>query len=175
MLAWVVIYRLHLRQARKPTAIRLFRPPRPLLRCAFCIPDGFAGRSDVQTLRRSGVSSHVFACPPIAYRRSVTLLESTLEKVSHKPSLTTFRMNTCKSVSKQRTLTTFGMNTYEKQGEGVSVIVNQVSEEDSRPERAQRDGAERATTRVLHGQLLRARLCFWACLRGGRGRLRAFW
>src|SRR5260370_12574509 len=114
MLAWVVIFRRHFirsgmgeghRQARKPTAIHLFRSPRPVLRCACCIPDGFAERADVQTLRRSGGSSHVFACPPIAYRRSVTLLESTLEKVPHKVRLTTFRINTCKSVSKQRTLT----------------------------------------------------------------------
>src|SRR5216683_4270936 len=122
MLAWVVIHRRHRRQACKPSAIHLFRSPRPLLRCAFCIPDGFAGRSDVQTLRRSGGSSHVFACPPIAYRRSVTLLESTLEKVPHKAGLTTFRINTCKSVSKQRTLTIFRINTCEKQVEGVSVI-----------------------------------------------------
>src|SRR6267143_4983533 len=129
MLAWVVIYRRHCSQARKPTAIHLFRSPRPLLRCAFCIPDGFAERSDVQALRRSGGSSHVFACPPIAYRRSVTLLESTLEKVPHKPGLTTFRINTCKSVSKQRTLTIFRINTYEKQGEGGPVIVNQKSDE----------------------------------------------
>ena len=129
MLAWVVIYRRHCSQARKPTAIHLFRSPRPLLRCAFCIPDGFAGRSDVQALRRSGGSSHVFACPPIAYRRSVTLLESTLEKVPHKAGLTTFRINTCKSVSKQRTLTIFRINTYEKQGEGRRVIVNQKSDE----------------------------------------------
>src|SRR5260370_13713235 len=114
MLAWVVIVRRHFilsgmgeghRQARKPTAIRLFRSPRPLLRCAFCIPDGFAGRSDVQTLRRSGGSSHLFPYLPIVYRRSVTLLESTLEKVPHKAGLTAFRINTCKSVSKQRTLT----------------------------------------------------------------------
>src|SRR5216683_967758 len=135
MLAWVVIHRRHRRLARTAPHAHLFRSPRPLLRCAFCIPDGFAGRSDVQTLRRSGGSSHVFACPPIAYRRSVTLLESTLEKVPHKPGLTTFRINTCKSVSKQRTLTIFRMNTYEKQGEGVSVIVNQQSEKDSCPER----------------------------------------
>src|SRR5258705_10000680 len=33
-----------------------------------------------------------------------------------------FRMNTCKSVSKQRSLTPFRM-TYEKQGEGLTVIV----------------------------------------------------
>jgi len=131
MLASVVIDRRHFilsgmgeghRQARKPTAIHLSRSPRPLLRCAFCIPDGFARRSDVQTLRRSGGSSHVFACPLIVYRRSVTPLESTLEKVPHKAGLTTFRINTCKSVSKQRTLTVFRMNTYEKQGEGAPVI-----------------------------------------------------
>ncbi len=131
MLAWVVIHRRHRRQACKPSAIHLFRSPRPLLRCAFCIPDGFAGRSDVQTLRRSGGSSHAFACPPIAYRRSVTPLESTLEKVPRKPGLTTFRINTCKSVSKQRTLTIFRINTYEKQGEGMPVIVNQKSDEGS--------------------------------------------
>src|SRR5260370_28794562 len=144
MLASVVIDRRHFilsgmgeghRQARKPAAIHLSRSPRPLLRCAFCIPDGFARRSDVQTLRRSGGSSHVFACPLIVYRRSVTPLESTLEKVPHKAGLTTFRINTCKSVSKQRTLTVFRMNTYEKQGEGAPVIVNQESEEDSCPER----------------------------------------
>src|SRR5260370_37496843 len=132
MLAWVVIFRRHFilsgmgeghRQARKPTEIHVFRSPRPLLRCAFCIPDGFAGRSDVQTLRRSGGSSNVLACPPIAYRRSVTLLESTLEKVPHKAGLTTFRINTCKSVSKQKTLTTFRINTYEKQGEGDQLLL----------------------------------------------------
>src|SRR5258708_38540003 len=106
------------RQARKPTAIRLLRSPHPLLRCAFGIPDGFAGRSDVRTLRRSGGSSHVFACPLIVYRRSVTPLESPLEKVPHKPGLTTLRITSCKSVSKQKTLTIFRMNTYEKQGEG---------------------------------------------------------
>src|SRR5229473_2515561 len=147
MLAWVVIHRRHFilsgmgeghRQARKPTAIHLFRSPRPLLRCAFCIPDGFAGRSDVQTLRRSGRSAYLLAYPPIVYRRSITPLESTLEKVPYKPGLTTFRINTCKSVSKQRTLTTFRMNTYEKQGEGGPVIVNQESEKDSCPQRAQR-------------------------------------
>src|SRR5712692_3688226 len=140
MIAWVVIHRRHFilsgmgegqRQARKPAAIHLFRSPRPLLRCAFCIPDGFAGRSDVRTLRRSGGSSHAFACPPIAYRRSVTLLESTLEKVPHKAGLTTFRINTCKSVSKQTTLSPFRMNTYRKQGERGPVIVNQESEKDS--------------------------------------------
>src|SRR5260370_17113621 len=119
----------HRQLARTAPHAHLFRSPRSLLRCAFCIPDGFAGRSDVQTSRRSGRSSHVFACPPIAYRRSVTLLESTLEKVPHKARLTTFRINTCKSVSKQRTLTIFRINTYEKQGEGVSVIVNQKSDE----------------------------------------------
>src|SRR5260370_8843960 len=105
------------RQAGKPSAIHFFRSPRPLLRCAFCIPDGFAGRSEVQTLRRSGGSSHVFPCPPIVYRRSVTLLESTLEKVPHKASLNNFRIQTCKSSSKQKTLTTFRMNNYEKQEE----------------------------------------------------------
>ncbi len=35
-----------------------------------------------------------------------------------RPSLTTFRINTCKSVSKQKTLTIFRINTYEKRGEG---------------------------------------------------------
>jgi hypothetical protein len=123
MLAWLVIYRRHHRQALKPTALHLFRSPRPLLRCAFCIPAGFAGRSDVQALRRSGGSSHLFPYLPIVYRRSVTLLESTLEKVPHKAGLTTFRINTYKSVSKQRTLTTFRMNTYEKLGEGGPVIL----------------------------------------------------
>src|SRR5260370_40226752 len=138
MLPWVVIYRRHFTlsrmreghcQAHKPTAIRPFRSPRPLLRCAFCIPDGIAGRSVVQTLRRSGGSSHVFAHPLIAYRRSATLLESTLEKVPHKAGLTTFRINTCKSGSKQRTLTIFRITTYGKQGEGGPVIVNQKSDE----------------------------------------------
>src|SRR5258708_30357949 len=108
MLAWVVIYRRHFilsgmgeghPQARKPTAIHLFRSPRSLLTCAFCFPDGFAGRSDVQASRRSGVSAYLLAYPPIVYRRSVTLLDPTLEKMSHKAALTTFRINTCKSVS----------------------------------------------------------------------------
>src|SRR5260370_38909778 len=40
-----------------------------------------------------------------------------------------------------RPLTTFRMNTYEKQGRGWPVIVNQESEKDSCPERAQRDWA----------------------------------
>src|SRR5260370_38337615 len=40
-----------------------------------------------------------------------------------------------------RPLTTFRMNTYEKQGRGWPVIVNQESEKDSCPERAQRDRA----------------------------------
>src|SRR5260370_25756992 len=62
--------------------------------------------------------AHFFAFQPLTVRRSVTLLESTLEKVPHKTGLTTFRINTCKSVSKQRTLTSFRINTYEKRGEG---------------------------------------------------------
>ena len=145
MLAWLVIYRRHRRQALKPTALHLFRSPRPLLRCAFCIPAGFAGRSDVQALRRSGGSSHLFPYLPIVYRRSVIFLESTLEKVRHKAGLTTFRINTYKSVSKQRTLTIFRMNTYEKQGERGPVIAYQQSEKDPCPERAHRDGAEMRT------------------------------
>src|SRR5258708_25246079 len=86
-------------------------------------------------LARSAPDAYPIAFQPLTIRRSLTLLESTLEKVPHKPGLTTFRINTCKSVSKQRTLTIFRMNTYEKQGEGMSVIVNQESEKDSRPER----------------------------------------
>src|SRR5713101_655999 len=40
------------------------------------------------------------------------------ERLRHRSSISTFRMNTCKSVSKQTTLTPFRMNTYEKPGEG---------------------------------------------------------
>jgi hypothetical protein len=134
MLAWVVIHRRH-----------------------FILSGMGEGHHQ---LARSVLYAHLFAFQPLTVRRSVTLLESTLEKVPHKAGLTTFRINTCKSVSKQRTLTTFRMNTYEKQGEGVSVIVNQTLDEgclsrattgsrgtplaatkDSCPERALRDGA----------------------------------
>ena len=82
-------------------------------------------------LARSAPDARLFAFQPLTIRRSLTLLESTLEKVPHKTGLTTFRINTCKSVSKQTTLTIFRMNTYEKQGEGMAVIVNQKSDEGS--------------------------------------------
>src|SRR5258708_5961919 len=65
-------------------------------------------------LARSARYAHFFAFQPLTVRRSVTLLESTLEKVPHKTGLTTFRINTCKSGSKQRTLTTFRMNRVER-------------------------------------------------------------
>ena len=74
-------------------------------------------------LARSVPYAHLFAFQRLTVRRTLTLLESTLEKVPQRAGLTTFRINTCKSVSKQRALTIFRMNTYEKQGEGMSVIV----------------------------------------------------
>jgi hypothetical protein len=43
--------------------------------------------------------------------------------------LSPFRMNTSKSVSKQRTLCIFRINTFEKQGRGISVMVNQTPDE----------------------------------------------
>ncbi len=108
MLAWVVIDRRH-----------------------FILSGMGEGHGQVA---RSAPYSHLFAFQPLTLRRSLTLLESTLEKTPQRAGLTTFRINTCKSVSKQRTLTIFRMNTYEKQGEGYPVIVNQESEKDSCPE-----------------------------------------
>jgi len=51
-----------------------------------------------------------------------------------KHSLTTFRINTSKSVSKQRTLTAFRMNTYEKEGEGVQLLLTRNPKKDFYPQ-----------------------------------------
>ena len=78
-------------------------------------------------LARSARYAHLFAFQPFTVRRSVTLLESTLVEV---PASVDSKPLTCTVSPLDATLT-------KKLGEG-AVIVNQESEKDSCPERAQR-------------------------------------
>jgi hypothetical protein len=100
-----------MKSAHQPVSLaahgRLSPQFRSYSRCAFRIPNAFAGSPDFRKSpdRPLSVASvSPVECLPATHYPLLT---------AHYP-LTTFRINTCKSVSKQRTLTPSRINTYKK-------------------------------------------------------------